>query len=92
MSDQLPEYVYLITVDGEWPVSAIADDHPTTAERVTKEVTRRTTGQNVQARSRAHVWRVPVSDAVEMKLIPAQAIPAALEEATASPSEACART
>ena len=70
MSNKLPELVYLITVKSEWPVSAIADDHSTTPERVEREVERRCRSANVPHRSYVHVWRVPVKDAVEMELMP----------------------
>jgi hypothetical protein len=78
----LPEFVYLITVDGEWPVSARAGDHPTTPGALADEVKRRTTGRNVQATDRAHIWRVPVKNAVEMEIIPEQKIPASMQEKT----------
>jgi hypothetical protein len=72
---ELPEFVYLVTVEGEWPVSAIADDHPSTTERVEDEVRRRTSGaQPPRSTTHAHVWRVRAADAVEMELIPAQTV------------------
>ena len=80
MSTKLPEFVYLVTVDSEWPVSAIADDNPATAERVEDEVARRCKSGNVPNRSYVHVWRVPVSGAVEMDLIPSAAVRASLRE------------
>lgn len=77
---KLPEFVYLVTVEDEWPVSAIAGDHPTTPDRIEREVERRTTGQHRQARERARVWRVPVKDAVEMELLPRAEIKPSLRE------------
>jgi hypothetical protein len=72
---ELPEYVYLVMVEGEWPVSAIADDHPSMPERVADEVQRRTSGSNPpRSTTHAHVWRVRVADAVEMDLLPAQTV------------------
>ena len=77
----LPEFVYLITVDGTWPVSAVADDHPVTAERVEAEVRRRTSGADTpRSTTHAHVWRVPVKDAAEMELVPASTIKPSLKE------------
>lgn len=77
---KLPEFVYLITVSSEWPVSAIADDHPATADRVEDEVKRRMESGNVPNRSYVKVWRVPVRDAVEMDLMPAATVRASLRE------------
>jgi hypothetical protein len=71
----LPEYVCLVMVEGEWPVSAIADDHPSMAERIEAEVWRRTGGASPpRSTAHAHVWRVRVADAVEMELLPAQIV------------------
>jgi hypothetical protein len=80
MAKKLPEFVYLITVSSEWPVSAIADDHPTTAERVETEVERRMKSGNIPDRSYVKVWRVPVRDAVEMDLMPAAVVRPSLRE------------
>ena len=69
---KLPEFVYLITVDSEWPVSALAGDSTdgAMAERIEHVVERRCRSENVPHRSYVHVWRVPVKDAVEMELLP----------------------
>ena len=80
---ELPEFVYLITASSEWPVSAIADDHPTTPRRVAAEVERRMQSGNCPTIDYIHVWRVPVRDAVEMKLVPEERIPASLREVAA---------
>lgn len=72
---ELPGYVYLVTVEGEWPVSAIADDHTSTPERVADEVARRTSGSSPpRSTAHAHVWRVQVIEAVEMDVVPAQTV------------------
>jgi hypothetical protein len=78
----LPEYVYLVTVDGEWPVSAIADDHPSIAEIVESEVERRvgTIGDLNYRRRRVHVWKARLVDAVEVDLMPATTVRASLRE------------
>ena len=76
----LPEFVYLITVEGQWPVWATAGDHSSVPEWIEREVIRRTSGENRQARSRAHVWRIPVTGAVEMEVQAATVIPASLRE------------
>jgi hypothetical protein len=70
----LPEFVYLIKADGEWPVSAIADDHPATPETIDREVQRRRQSANVGLYGRVRIWRVPVAGAVEMDLVPAQTV------------------
>jgi len=74
----LPEFVYLVTLESEWPVSAIAHDHPSAPERVAKEAARRTSRDN--PRSRARIWRVPVANAVEMEVLPGQVIEPSLIE------------
>jgi hypothetical protein len=68
---KLPEYVYLITVEGEQPVTAVAGD----IDQVATAVKRRT-GNARGFSSEVRVWRVPVSDPVEMKMTPASAVPA----------------
>jgi hypothetical protein len=88
---KLPEYVYLITVDSEWPVSAIAGDHPSVPELIEAEIQRRCQSQNVPNRGYVHVWRVPVQlacsaasstawDATEMELLPAAVVKPSLRE------------
>jgi len=78
----LPEYVYLITVDGEWPVSAIASDHPSIADIVESEVKRRvgTVGDVNDRRHRVHVWKGRLVDGVEVDLMPATTVRASLRE------------
>lgn len=77
---QLPEFVYLITVDGEWPVTAIADDHPSTADAVASHVERRKQSSNVTHNSQIHVWKVPVTNAREVDLLPAAVVRPQLRE------------
>lgn len=77
---ELPEYVYLITVNGEWPVSAIAADHPSLPDRIHREIQRRVlTGPQRRINS-VHVWRVPVMQATEVQLVPEKTIPAELRD------------
>ena len=77
---KLPEYVYLVTVDSEWPVSAIAGDHSSVPQLLENEVQRRCESANVPNRSYIHVWRIPVQDAAEMVLEPATVIRPRLRE------------
>lgn len=65
----LPEFVYLVTVETEWPVSAIADDHPSIAERVDREVQRRRDNVNYPP-ARVHVWKARLTDVREVDLMP----------------------
>ena len=77
----LPEYVYLVTVDCEWPVSALADDHPTImAEVVEREVARRAGSGNVSRPSQVHVWKARLVDVREVDLMPATTVRASLRE------------
>lgn len=69
------EYVYLITVEGEWPVSAIADCHSSTPEVVEREVIRkRNASAGGAAFSRVHVWRARLTDLTEVELVPARTV------------------
>jgi hypothetical protein len=79
---EMPEFVYLITVDGEWPVSAIAADHISTPERIEREVERRGKGSSwgSQSRQRVHVWRVKVEYVQEVYLMPTTTVKASLRE------------
>lgn len=76
----LPEFVYLITVDGEWPVQAVADCHPSTADTVAEVVARRSESGNVWHSQQVHVWKVPVANAQEVDLMPATTVRASLRE------------
>lgn len=80
MNDKLPEFVYLITTSREWPVSAIAGNPPGVADWVAAEVRRRAQSANVLHEREVRVWRVPVRDAVEMELLPAEVVKATLRE------------
>jgi hypothetical protein len=80
MSGKLPEFVYLITVSSEWPVSAIAGDHSSVAETVEREVERRMESANVPHRSYIKIWRVSVKDAVEIDLMPSAVVRPSLRE------------
>jgi len=78
---KLPEHIYLVTVEGEWPVTAIAGDHPSVIDHVASAVKRRTDNAAGFADARVHVWRVPVTGAVEMELTPPQVLPASVKPA-----------
>lgn len=73
------EYVYLVSAEGEWPVDAIAHDHPSAPERVEAEVKRRQEGDRMR---RIHVWRIPVTGLVELELIEARTVEAELRVKT----------
>lgn len=76
-AEGLPEVVYLITVDGEWPVSAFAEDHPSTADRVEVGVAHRMK----DAPSRCiHVWKADLVNVREVDLMPATTIRAKIVE------------
>jgi len=75
----LPEFVYLITVDTEWMVTALADDHPSIAERVDREVQRRCANANYPP-ARAHVWKARLADVCEVDLMPAATVRPSLRE------------
>ena len=64
------EFVYLVSVYGEWPVSAIADDHSSTPNRIEDEVNRRRESGNGPVR----VWRARIDDLIELELIPARTV------------------
>jgi hypothetical protein len=71
----VPEFVYLVTVDGEWPVSALADDNPgITAERVAAEVERRARSANVWRPDQVKVWRARLADVQPVDLMPATTV------------------
>lgn len=78
----IPEFVYLVTVDGEWPVSAIADCHPTTPESVEREVKRRSESGNVWHAGQVHVWKCRLTDVREVDLLPAAVVRPSLRERT----------
>jgi hypothetical protein len=77
---EIPEFVYLVTVDAEWPVSAIADDHPSIAERVEDVVTRRRKSENVYRPDQVHVWKARLTDVREVDLLPAATTRPSLRE------------
>lgn len=76
----LPEFVYLVTVDGTWPVSAVADCHPSTPRVVADLVEKRIEGKDPDARRRVHVWKARLTDVREVDLVPAQTIGPELRE------------
>jgi hypothetical protein len=87
MSDSIhapkTEFVYLVTVEGEWPVSVIADDHPSTPGRIEEEVRRRKrAGSGPESMVRTHVWKARLADVTEVELIPAHTVEAELKAKT----------
>jgi len=76
---KLPEFVYLVTVDTEWPISAIADGSYA-AEHVEREVNRRAGSGNVWHRSQVHVWKCRLDDVHEVDLMPTTTVRASLRE------------
>lgn len=79
----LPEFVYLITVDTEWPVSAIAADNGAIiAAQVEREVERRRSSANVSYPQQVHVWKARLADVVEVDLMPSAVVGASLRERT----------
>jgi hypothetical protein len=73
------ECVYLITVEGTWPVSAVADG-PHAIAHVEREVDRLSQHPNGRAeRRRVHVWRAQVTGITEMDFIPARTVEAELK-------------
>lgn len=77
---ELPEFVYLVTVDTEWPVSVIPDDHPSTAERVERVVQQRSESANVYHPGQIHVWQARLTDVREVDLLPSTTVRASLRE------------
>lgn len=76
---ELPEFVYLVTVDIEWPVSAIADG-PYVAETVEREVWLRGESGNVYDSRQVHVWKARLTDVVEVDLLPSATTRPSLRE------------
>ncbi len=74
MSAEIPEFVYLVTVDNEWPVSALAADHPAIAERVAMEVDRRARSANVYHGNQVKVWRARLTDVRRVDLMPSATV------------------
>lgn len=76
---KIPEFVYLVTTDTEWPVSVIVDyGDSTVADRVASEVERRATSQNVLRPDRVKVWRAKLADVCEVDFTPATVVPPSL--------------
>lgn len=76
---ELPDHVYLVTVDGEWPVTAIAADHPSLPDRLQQIVEKRVSEGPQRNVNSVHVWRVPVIQCVEVELVPKQILPAQIK-------------
>lgn len=78
---ELPEFVYLVTVDIEWPVSVVVDYRDTlTAERVEHEVARRRESGNVYRPDQVHVWKARLTDVREVDLMPTTTVRASLRD------------
>ena len=77
----LPEHVYLITVDTEWPVSVLVDyDRDSTARSVEAEVNRRRESRNISHPGQVHVWKARLADLREVDLMPTTTVHASLRE------------
>lgn len=77
----LPDLVYLITVDGEWPVSAIAVDNPgIIASVVEREVARRRESKNIWRHDQVHVWKAELCNIREVDLMPTTTVQASIRE------------
>ena len=78
---KVPEYVYVVTVDVEWPVSVIVDyGDSQTAEQVEREVARRRESANVYHDGQVHVWRARLAEVREVDLMPSTLVRASLRE------------
>lgn len=77
---ELPEFVYLVTVDTEWPVSVVVDDHPSAAERIERVVKERRAGGNVSRPEQVHVWKARLTDVREVDLLPTTTVGPSLRE------------
>jgi hypothetical protein len=67
--------VYLIICESQWPVEAIAHDHPSALQSAAEKA------QELRKKdTTTRVLRIPVRDAVEMEIVPKQIIQASLKE------------
>jgi hypothetical protein len=73
------EFVYLVTVDSEWPVTAIADDHPSTPDRIERAVQDRKQGRPLGHHG-VRVWRARLADLTEVEFVPAHIIPPEIKD------------
>lgn len=78
----LPEFVYLITMESQWPVTAVVDyGDAGTARRVEEIVDERVkSGYAGTRRNQVHVWKARLADVREVDLVPAQTIGPELRE------------
>ena len=76
---KIPDFIYLITVDSEWPVSLIADNE-TVAASVEREVHRRASSGNVSHPGQVKVWKARLTDVVPVQLNPAKTVGPSLTE------------
>lgn len=72
----LPEFVYLVTVDTEWPVTVVVAYENDDAERVAQAVRQRVNHKG----GRAHVWKARLADVREVDLIPSTVVKASIRE------------
>ena len=73
---RLPGYVYLIMAEGQWPVAAVAGDHPGAPDEVLAAVAARSGTAGAPVR----VWKVSLAGAVPVDAIPPREVPAELAE------------
>ena len=70
----LPEYVYLIKPNNEWPISCVEREGS-----VESVVQQRRGSRNVGQDGIVRVWRVPTTEAVEMELVPSRVVPSSVK-------------
>lgn len=77
---KLPEFVYLVTVDTEWPISVVVDYGNAVADDVARVVDQRGASANVYQVGQVHVWKARLSDIREVDLMPSVTTRPALRE------------
>lgn len=83
--EELPQYVYLVKVPGQWPVNAIAANDPLTDEPKTAYQVERACnirngklGVEVPQSQQARVYLARLTNVVEVELVPSHTIGASL--------------
>lgn len=77
---ELPEFVYLVTVDTEWPISVVVDYGHDAADHVARVVDQRGASANVWRSGQVHVWKARLTDMREVDLMPSVTTRPALRE------------
>ena len=69
--EDLPDEVFLVWVDTEWPIHALVNDNDGIfLDRVHRSVEARLSSVHVRDRSQVHVARARLTDFTEMELLP----------------------